>query len=216
MHILAINGSPRKSWNTATLLQKALEGAASAGAGTQMIHLYDLAFKGCISCFACKTPGSKSYGRCGVDDELMPILQEAHNADAIVLGSPIYLGAVTGAMQSFLERLIFPYLTYTNPPQSLFPRQIRTGFIYTLGASEEMARERGFDRSIASHEFLLRLIFGDAESLCSYDTYQFEDYAKVYAPLFDPEKKARRRDEVFPEDCRQALEMGERLVQNAR
>ncbi len=26
-HIIAINGSPRKNWNTATLLDKALEGA---------------------------------------------------------------------------------------------------------------------------------------------------------------------------------------------
>ena len=27
MNIIAVNGSPRKNWNTATLLQKALEGA---------------------------------------------------------------------------------------------------------------------------------------------------------------------------------------------
>ena len=30
MKILAINGSPRKKWNTATLLEKALEGAGRA------------------------------------------------------------------------------------------------------------------------------------------------------------------------------------------
>jgi multimeric flavodoxin WrbA len=30
--VLGINGSPRKTWNTAMLLQKALEGAASQGA----------------------------------------------------------------------------------------------------------------------------------------------------------------------------------------
>ena len=34
MKVLAINGSPRKGWNTDTLLKKALEGAASAGAAT--------------------------------------------------------------------------------------------------------------------------------------------------------------------------------------
>ena len=42
MNIIAFNGSPRKSWNTATLLNKALEGATSAGAETELIHLYDL------------------------------------------------------------------------------------------------------------------------------------------------------------------------------
>jgi multimeric flavodoxin WrbA len=51
MKILAINGSPRKNWNTATILNSALEGAISVGAQTEMIHLYDFNYKGCISCF---------------------------------------------------------------------------------------------------------------------------------------------------------------------
>jgi multimeric flavodoxin WrbA len=55
MKIVAFNGSPRKDGNTATLLNKALEGAAAHGAEIEMIQLYDLNFKGCISCFACKT-----------------------------------------------------------------------------------------------------------------------------------------------------------------
>jgi multimeric flavodoxin WrbA len=124
--IIAVNGSPRKKWNTATLLEKAMEGASSAGARTELIHLYDLDFKGCISCFACKTRGGKSYGRCAVTDDLTPVFQEIEEADAVVLGSPIYFGAVTGEMRSFLERWLFPYLTYTDPPQTLFPKKIRT------------------------------------------------------------------------------------------
>jgi multimeric flavodoxin WrbA len=77
MKIIAFNGSPRKNWNTAMLLQKALEGAASEGAQTELIHLYDLNYKGCISCFACKTREGKSYGRCAVKDELTPVLKKA-------------------------------------------------------------------------------------------------------------------------------------------
>ncbi len=45
---------PRKGWNTDMLLKKALEDAASAGAETEMVYLYDLKFKGCISCLGCK------------------------------------------------------------------------------------------------------------------------------------------------------------------
>ena len=41
MYILAINGSPRKAWNTAQLLQSALKGAEDCGATTELIHLYD-------------------------------------------------------------------------------------------------------------------------------------------------------------------------------
>ena len=72
MYVLAINGSPRKNWNTATLLNKALEGAAAQGAQTELIHLYDLNFKGCISCFACKRKDGKSYGKCAYHDDLSP------------------------------------------------------------------------------------------------------------------------------------------------
>jgi hypothetical protein len=43
--VIAINGSPRKNGNTATLLQEALGGAVSAGAETEMIHLIDLNYK---------------------------------------------------------------------------------------------------------------------------------------------------------------------------
>jgi multimeric flavodoxin WrbA len=41
MKVIAVNGGPRKNWNTDTLLQKALDGAKSAGAQTEIIHLYD-------------------------------------------------------------------------------------------------------------------------------------------------------------------------------
>jgi multimeric flavodoxin WrbA len=41
MKVIAFNGSPRKDWNTATLLQHALQGAASQGADTKLMHLYD-------------------------------------------------------------------------------------------------------------------------------------------------------------------------------
>jgi len=64
MKIIGINGSPRKAWNTAILLNKAMEGAASKGAETELIQLYDLNYKGCTSCFACKIKNGKSYGKC--------------------------------------------------------------------------------------------------------------------------------------------------------
>ena len=52
MKYYAINGSPRKKNNTATVLAKALEGvvAAQPDAQTEMLHLYDYTYKGCISC----------------------------------------------------------------------------------------------------------------------------------------------------------------------
>jgi multimeric flavodoxin WrbA len=212
MRVMACNGSPRKEWNTATLLAQALEGAAAQGAETELVHLYDLDFKGCISCFACKTRGGKSYGRCAVKDDLTPILQRVEQADAIILGSPIYFGTVSGEMHSFMERLLFPFLTYTNPPRSLFPKKIPAAFIYTMNVTAEHMKELGYEQHFAKNQWFLELIFGSAESLLSFDTCQFKDYAAVVADRFDPDHKAKRRREVFPQDCQAALALGSRLA----
>ncbi|AKB28047.1 iron-sulfur flavoprotein [Methanosarcina siciliae T4/M] len=216
MKVIAINGSPRKKWNTATLLEKALEGAASEGAETEIIHLYDLDFKGCTSCFACKLKGGKSYGKCAMRDELTPVLERLEDADAVILGSPIYLGNLTGEMRSFMERYVFPYLTYSNSLPSLYPKNTPVGFIYTMGAKEEYFDMFGLRKTIELNENLAKRIFGDSESLYSTDTYQFDDYSKYVADRFDPEEKAKRRKEVFPQDCKKAFEMGARFVKRQK
>ncbi len=212
MKVMAFNGSPRKKWNTAMLLEKALKGAASQGAETELFHLYDLDFKGCISCFACKTRGGKSYGRCAVKDDLKPVFRKIEKADAIILGSPIYFGSVSGEMKSFMERLLFPYLTYTDPPQSLFPKRIMTGFIYTMNVTENQMKEWGYLQLFNQHERILKMIYGASEYICSFDTYQFKDYSKVVSDRFDPVKKAKRREEIFPVECDKAFEMGARFA----
>ena len=208
MKVIAINGSPRKEWNTATLLNKALEGAASQGADTELIHLYDLNYKGCISCFACKTKDGKSYGKCAVKDDLTPILEKISEVDAIIFGSPIYFGSITGEMKSFLERVLFPYTPYGGAKPTLFPKKINTGLIYTMNVTEAQMKQMRFDKHLFTYEFMVRMVFGASETLYSNDTYQFDDYSKFVADRFDPEKKAKQREEVFPKDCEKAFEMG--------
>lgn len=210
--VIAINGSPRKKWNTASLLNKALEGAASQGAATELINLYDLNYKGCISCFACKLKDGKSYGKCACRDDLTPILEKIEQADALILGSPIYLGAATGEMRSFIERLIFPYLVYDENYSTLFNRKILTGFIYTMNVNESQMKEMGYNYHLQTTEWAMKKVFGSSESLFVTDTYQFDDYSKYVATKFNSEEKAKRRQEEFPRDCKKAFEMGARFV----
>jgi multimeric flavodoxin WrbA len=143
---------------------------------------------------------------------LTPLLDKIASTDALFLGSPIYFGTVTGEMRSFMERLLFPYLTYTRPPGSLFDRKIPTAFIYTMNVSEELMNEYHYPVHIGLNANLLSRTFGQAESICSFETLQFEDYDKVVFSYFDPEERRERRRTVFPEDCRKAFELGARLV----
>lgn len=212
LKVVAVNGSPRKNWNTATLLEKALAGAAASGAEVEMVHLYDLDYRGCMSCFACKAKGGQSYGACAMRDGLTPLLERIARADALVLGSPVYFGTVTGEMRSFMERLLFPYLAYTKPPSTLFGRKIRTAFIYTMNVSEEQMKQNSYPVHFGLNEAVLGRTFGESEHLCSFETLQFEDYEKVVFDYCDPQERRKRRATVFPDDCRKAFDLGKRLV----
>lgn len=213
MKIIAINGSPRKKGNTATLLNKALEGAASYGAETEMIYLYDYNYKGCRSCFECKLINGNSYGQCCIHDEISPILNRIKNVDAIILGSPIYLGSITGEMKAFIERLFFPYLVYDKNYSSLFPKKISVGLIYTFGVNEHRLEQSKWTDHLKYNEFLTERFFRKTESLFVMDTYQFDDYSKYVSTAFDANEKLKRKKKVFPQDCNNAFELGKKLIQ---
>ena len=216
MKILAINGSPRKNGNTGTLLAKAMDGAKSQGAETEIIHLYDLQFKGCISCFACKRINGKSYGKCALKDDLSVVLEKIDHANAFVLGSPIYLTDITGEMRSFIERLAFQYLVYDKERTVLTPNKVDTGFIYTMNLNEQIIKELEYEHIFKRHKNLLERFFGNSETLVVTDTYQFDDYSKYVSTMFDETAKAERRNKIFPIDCQEAFNLGVKLVANVK
>ncbi len=82
MKAIAINGSPRKEWNTSQLLKEALRGAESVGSEVKLYNLYDLTYKGCISCFGCKRKGAVPC-HCYLNDDLSPILEEVLRSDIL-------------------------------------------------------------------------------------------------------------------------------------
>ena len=212
--IYAVNGSPRKNGNTAQLLQKALEGAASVGAEVKLIQLADLDFSGCRSCFACKKLANPAPG-CVLKDDLAENLKELLQADGIIMGSPIYFGAETGLYRNFLERLFFPMLRYTNPPSSRAEKRIDFGFIYTMNVPENVMDEYGYNAYLQSQSQTPGLIFNSRNiyTLYACDTHQFDDYSKYECTLFDAAHKAEMRKTQFVADLAKAFEMGRNLAE---
>ena len=186
MKVIAVNGSPRKNWNTHILLEKCLDGAKEIGAETELINLYDMNFKGCTSCFACKRKGI-TIDKCAMKDE----------------------------MKSFLERLLFPYSSYEGKPSS-FGKKINTAFIYTMNAPSFALPLIGYNKLIKENKKLMIRIFGSSESLAVTSTYQFDDYSKYAMTLFDGAKRLKRRETVFVEDCKKAFLLGKKLCENEK
>ena len=213
MNVIAVNGSPRKDWSTGTLLKSALEGAESVGAQTSLVHLYDLTYQGCTSCFSCKRKGNTCDGLCAMRDDLREVLEQVLASDVLLLGSPIYFGDITGEMRSFLERLLFPSASYDEFGKSTFARRVPCGFIFTMNCPEEFVKSAHYDVLIENHAHVLGILNGGpAQVLTSHENYQFADYSVMNAALFDVEAREKRRDEVFPVDCRKAFAMGARLA----
>jgi len=101
MKIIAIHGSPRTIRSTTrTLAALVLEGAAAAGAETEMIDLTDYGVTPCTACDACLLNGV-----CVHEDGVSDIVARIKEADAIVLGSPVYIDNVSGQMKIFFDRL---------------------------------------------------------------------------------------------------------------
>jgi multimeric flavodoxin WrbA len=211
MKAIGINGSPRKGWNTFLLVQEALKGAASRGAETELVNLYDLDFSGCLSCFECKRKGGPSLGRCALKDGLTPVLEKIALCDLLVLGSPIYVGEVTAAVRAFVERLTFQYVTYRNDGSSFNTRRIPVGLIYTMNVSESSIPAAGYDVKFKFYEDRFKHLIGPAKTIVSTETWQVKDYSKYEMSMFDGEARGKRRKEVFPGDLKKAFDMGAEL-----
>lgn len=212
MKIMAINGSPRKNGNTDNMLINLLAGAASAGAETEMIYLYDLNFRGCTGCMACKAKDNKSPCRCAMRDDLTPVLEKLHSADVVVFGSPVYFGNVSGEMRSFIERFLFQYLNYEDFSKPFSPPK-KTAWIFTMNVPASSMGEIGYTGMFAGYENMLKGFFGDCRTLFAADTMQVDDYSRYRLSNFDSDAKRLRHEKVFPGDCRKAYELGWELAQ---
>ncbi|WP_169717713.1 hypothetical protein SPSIL_036420 [Sporomusa silvacetica DSM 10669] len=102
--VVAFIGSPRKNGNTATVIGEILRGAQAAGAETAVFDLYALDIKPCISCFTCRNEPV-----CSQHDAMPAIYEAIKKADAVVIGSPVYMRQVTGQTKTFFDRL-FPLM----------------------------------------------------------------------------------------------------------
>ena len=178
--IVIIDGGPRRNMNTAQMLRKIAEGALSVDADIEVktFRLYDLNYKGCMSCMACKVKG-KAMNICKFKDPLSPIMEEIAQADGLVLGSPIYFGDITGQMRTFLERLCFPWLSY-NDYSLTAPKQMPVVLIETMNGLPERNNSNGY----GTMEHCLTVALGAPERIIAYNTYQVNDYNRFELASF--------------------------------
>jgi multimeric flavodoxin WrbA len=114
MRILALNGSPRKEGNTAKLLKEMTKD--HAGVDLDYFDLNDLKIKDCQACFYCKKNDA-----CAIKDDMQTLYRKLREADALVLGSPIYFSVETANTRAFIDRM-YAMLAFGDGPGKYVPR----------------------------------------------------------------------------------------------
>lgn len=207
--IIVIDGGPRKTFNTASMLQKFAEGAASVSSEIEVktVRLYGLDYKGCMSCMACKIKG-KASNICKFKDALTPVLEEIAEADGLVLGSPNYFGEVTAQMRAFLERLAFPWLSY-NDYSLTAPKRMPVVLVETQNGSENTNNCNGY----GTMEHCITQALGSPEKLFAHNTYQVKNYDNYELRGFSEPAKRQYREEHWEKDLQAAFDAGRRMAE---
>ena len=207
--IIVIDGGPRKTFNTASMLQKFAEGAASVSSEIEVktVRLYGLDYKGCMSCMVCKIKG-KASNICKFKDALTPVLEEIAEADGLVLGSPNYFGEVTAQMRAFLERLAFPWLSY-NDYSITAPKRMPVVLVETQNGSENTNNCNGY----GTMEHCITQALGAPEKLFAYNTYQVKNYDNYELRGFSEPAKRQYREEHWEKDLQAAFDAGRRMAE---
>jgi multimeric flavodoxin WrbA len=102
MKVIAINGSPRPKGNTYAALKAVCDELNKQGIETEIIQIGNMEIKGCIGCGRCKDHHCIFSG-----NELHSIFDRVHEADGLLLGSPVYYSGIAGTMKCFLDRLFY-------------------------------------------------------------------------------------------------------------
>ena len=215
MKLLAVNGSPRKNRNTASLLTKVMEGAADSGCGTKLVHLSDLKFSGCLSCLACKIRGNKCGGLCALKDDLRPVLEETLASDILVIGTPVYWHYPTSLVRAFMERLLFAPLDYANPGSSVLTKRIHCATIYTMHVmNDELFDGMDYARTLGTAAKSLEFL-GPQETVYFRGMSVFPETGRYsVGPSFERYFDKIRKEEL-PEYGLRAYQLGQRLARAA-
>lgn len=209
MKIYVFNGSPRKKYNTAQMLNAFVDGikATAPEADVEYVNLYDYTYKGCISCFSCQRKENRDRLRCQVKDCMYEMLDGAFHADGLCFGSPIYFFDITAQLRAFLERLMYP-----GDSDKVIP----TAFIYTMNATEEQKDMLCFEGALSTSKRFLESTFRQApDCVYSYNTYQYNDneaFIDGFRGYGANEEKKARHETQFPIDLQNAYDAGVRMA----
>jgi len=125
-------GSPRRGGNNHRLLDRALEGARSAGAETEEIVLIDLDIAPCRGCGGCADGAP-----CVVNDDTASLLSRIELADGLIVAAPLFFCGVPAHAKAMIDRCQPIWSQQHRAPPDRPSADRRAASICTGGAHRE-------------------------------------------------------------------------------
>jgi multimeric flavodoxin WrbA len=101
MNVLGISGSPFENGSTSFSVKYALNEMEKKNKTVKYISLSKKNINFCKGCWSCTRTG-----KCIQKDDMEDILTSLIWADAVILGSPVYFGMVSGQMKTMMDRCV--------------------------------------------------------------------------------------------------------------
>ena len=204
MKIYALNAGPRKGWNSDEMLESFIKGVRDTAPDIDIekVHIYDLDFKGCRSCFACQLKATEN-GHCLFRDGATELIRGIKSGGGLVFASPVYFFDVPSQMRAILERLFYP---------GSAGREIPVTAIYTMNQRQKNM-DKYFKRHLDDIAFFFRNEFHtEPEQIYVQNTLHWKNPEKFLFPPEQYEDKAKYREAQYPADLQTCYDAGVRFA----
>lgn len=147
--VCVILSSPSRKGSTSTLATEAANAIEDADLHVHFLNGLD--FRDCQGCHNCKE------GRpCPLKDDLVPVLEDVKDCDALIVATPVYFGRATGLYYMYEDRTFKLYTEQPDPPRrkalviasSKAPKQFAQP---TAERLQRILTRRNFETSIFLH-----------------------------------------------------------------
>ncbi|HBX42913.1 MAG TPA: flavodoxin family protein [Deltaproteobacteria bacterium] len=102
MKVVAFNGSPRESGNTAMLINAVLDEVRKEGMETELVQLGGRKIRGCTACMQCFENQDR---HCSITTDILnDLVDRMIEADGIIIGSPTYFANVSAEVKALIDR----------------------------------------------------------------------------------------------------------------
>ena len=167
--ILAIYGSPRRKGNTATLMDRAVEGALDGGGQVEKLVLRDLKMSPCLEIYGCL-----QAGECAIKDDFQMVRDKILQAQGLILASPVFFYSVSAHTKMLMDRFqslwVKKYWVDKTPKDQQAKK--RKGLFISVGATKG---KKLFDGMLLSVKYFFDVLDMELWKALLYRQLDFQD-----------------------------------------